>query len=439
MALGIKLIRLQEPSQPLRAATAEVAQDNDLEPISVEEQKQLTNAIARSDWPTFSGKGEYDHMDFMHWINLVQRHSWLPDGVIVLKLLTILTDGAPLWFKTMEASHKNKKRSFWCGELCKKYGTSSWKRKKEDTFDQDKFVAGETVPEEWVTRQYNRLECFSPGLSQGSINYKLLKLMDSKVEFAVKTAMQNTEADLSELTHILEDICNKIQIGRRRFVPKDVDMPKILPATASKPKAPREPLTCYLCGAKGHTSRRCPKKVNAVDGDEPLPDDEAGSEYDPGEPIIGVIRLSSGKNNLVQMLCCEKECFVLLDSGAIRHIFDFNESINAVMPEDQGAQAFFEEASREDKFVPELTKSQKLQLVSNLERFSEAFTTADQPFGAIEGHQVAITLTVERPYPLALRKAPYPASPRNQEAIEQHIVLLTKMGIIQKVGSNKGA
>jgi hypothetical protein len=259
-------------------------------------------------------------MDFMHWINLVQRHSWLPDGVIVLKLLTILTDGAPLWFKTMEASHKNKKRSFWCGELCKKYGTSSWKRKKEDTFDQDKFVAGKTVPEEWVTRQYNRLECFSPGLSQGSINYKLLKLMDSKVEFAVKTAMQNTEADLSELTHILEDICNKIQIGRRRFVPKDVDTPKILPATASKPKAPGEPLTCYLCGAKGHTSRRCPKKVNAVDGDEPLPDDEAGSEYDPGEPIIGVIRLSSGKNNLVQMLCCEKECFVLLDSGAVRSV-----------------------------------------------------------------------------------------------------------------------
>jgi hypothetical protein len=122
-----------------------------------------------------------------------------------------------------------------------------------------------------------------------------------------------------------------------------------------------------------------------------------------------------------------------------RRIFDFDESINAVMPEDQGAQAFVEEASREAKFVPELTKSQKLQLVSNLERFSEAFTTADQPFGAIEGHQVAITLTVERPYPLALRKAPYPASPRNQEAIEQHIVLLTKMGIIQKVGSNKGA
>jgi hypothetical protein len=72
MALGIKLIRLQEPPRPLQAATAEVAQDNDLKPISVEEQKQLTNAIARSDWPTFSGKGEYDQMDFIHWINSAQ-------------------------------------------------------------------------------------------------------------------------------------------------------------------------------------------------------------------------------------------------------------------------------------------------------------------------------------------------------------------------------
>jgi hypothetical protein len=57
-----------------------------------------------------------------------------------------------------------------------------------------------------------------------------------------------------------------------------------------------------------------------VDGKEPLQEDEAGSDYDPEEPIIGVIGLSCGKNNLVQMLCCEKECFVLLDSGAVRSV-----------------------------------------------------------------------------------------------------------------------
>ncbi|KNZ62779.1 uncharacterized protein VP01_1224g6 [Puccinia sorghi] len=35
--------------------------------------------------------------------------------------------------------------SFWREEICKKYGTSSWKQKKEDDYDADKFFAGESV------------------------------------------------------------------------------------------------------------------------------------------------------------------------------------------------------------------------------------------------------------------------------------------------------
>ncbi|PLW33886.1 hypothetical protein PCASD_20560 [Puccinia coronata f. sp. avenae] len=302
-------------------------EEGGLEQISAEEQKQLTNAIAKSDWPTFSGRGEYDHMDFIHWIDSAQRHSRVSDGVIVLKLLTILTDGARSWFKTMEAVHKNRKWSFWRAEMCKKYGTSSWKRKKEDAFDADKFVAGVTVPSDWVTRQFDRLQCFSSGLSPDTINYKLMKLMDSEVEFAAKTAMRSLSADMSEVINVLEDISDKTRLGRRRFGQRPAEAGKAAspaPALATKPLPSQ--LECFLRKEKGHTSRRCPKTINAVEKDEPLVEEEC--DYDPEGPVIGgdysgtfVVSLSAvGKNNPVRMHCCDLDCLVLLGSGAVRSV-----------------------------------------------------------------------------------------------------------------------
>jgi hypothetical protein len=58
--------------------------------VSIELQKQLVNAITKSDWPRFSGQGKYDHMDFIHWIDTAKRDSLVPDMAIILKLLTIL-------------------------------------------------------------------------------------------------------------------------------------------------------------------------------------------------------------------------------------------------------------------------------------------------------------------------------------------------------------
>ncbi|MBW0534341.1 hypothetical protein O181_074056 [Austropuccinia psidii MF-1] len=44
---------------------------------------------------------------------------------------------------------------------------------------------------------------------------------------------------------------------------------------------------------------------------------------------------------------------------------------------------------------------------------------------------------VERPYPPLLRRPPYPASPRDREALEVHINELMKLGAFRKVGHNE--
>ncbi|MBW0512275.1 hypothetical protein O181_051990 [Austropuccinia psidii MF-1] len=66
----------------------------------------------------------------------------------------------------------------------------------------------------------------------------------------------------------------------------------------------------------------------------------------------------------------------------------------------------------EAKMSPELTLEMKEDLIKILFQYREAFSSDNEPLGAIKGHEVDIMLNVERTYlPLLIIPA-YPASPR---------------------------
>ncbi|MBW0531795.1 hypothetical protein O181_071510 [Austropuccinia psidii MF-1] len=67
----------------------------------------------------------------------------------------------------------------------------------------------------------------------------------------------------------------------------------------------------------------------------------------------------------------------------------------------------------------------------------EAFASDEEPLGAIIGHEVDITLNIERPYPPLLRRPAYPASPKPREAPKIHIKELLDLGVMGKVGHNE--
>ncbi|MBW0528950.1 hypothetical protein O181_068665 [Austropuccinia psidii MF-1] len=51
-------------------------------------------------------------------------------------------------------------------------------------------------------------------------------------------------------------------------------------------------------------------------------------------------------------------------------------------------------------------------LIDVLYTYRDAFASDHEPLGAIEGHEVDITLNIDRTYPPVLRRQAYPASPR---------------------------
>ncbi|MBW0543992.1 hypothetical protein O181_083707 [Austropuccinia psidii MF-1] len=76
------------------------------------------------------------------------------------------------------------------------------------------------------------------------------------------------------------------------------------------------------------------------------------------------------------------------------------------------------------------------ELINVFYKYKNAFASDNEPLGSIEGHEVDITLNIDRPYPPVLRRPAYPANPRAREALEKHIQELIQLGVLRKVGNN---
>ncbi|MBW0507111.1 hypothetical protein O181_046826 [Austropuccinia psidii MF-1] len=72
-----------------------------------------------------------------------------------------------------------------------------------------------------------------------------------------------------------------------------------------------------------------------------------------------------------------------------------------------------------------------------LRKSTPAFAIGEEPLGKIMGHDIELYLDVERPYPLMLRRPPYPASMETKKKIEVHINELLDMDVLRKIGHNE--
>ncbi|MBW0550076.1 hypothetical protein O181_089791 [Austropuccinia psidii MF-1] len=67
---------------------------------------------------------------------------------------------------------------------------------------------------------------------------------------------------------------------------------------------------------------------------------------------------------------------------------------------------------------PSLSPKMSNELIDVLYTYNNEFASNNEPSGAIRGHEVDITLNIDRPYAPVLRRPAYPASPRAIEALE---------------------
>ncbi|MBW0519231.1 hypothetical protein O181_058946 [Austropuccinia psidii MF-1] len=108
-----------------------------------------------------------------------------------------------------------------------------------------------------------------------------------------------------------------------------------------------------------------------------------------------------------------------------------------VSPVNLELEKFKSEQLNEAEISLHLTDEQESEIYNLLYDQKEAFASDKELLGESIGHEVEITLNIERPYPPLLRRPAYPASLRSREALEIHIKKLIDPGVIRKVGNNE--
>ncbi|KAH9470077.1 hypothetical protein Pst134EA_007345 [Puccinia striiformis f. sp. tritici] len=123
LADTIRTSRVQECKEPpphlAKIVCVKEDSEDEREPIDKELKRQLNNAIAKSDWPTFSGDDKYDLVGFCRWIDMARSGSYVDDKVIMLKLMTQFTGSALTWFTAATLTKKSEKWKFWKNEIVK--------------------------------------------------------------------------------------------------------------------------------------------------------------------------------------------------------------------------------------------------------------------------------------------------------------------------------
>ncbi|MBW0561495.1 hypothetical protein O181_101210 [Austropuccinia psidii MF-1] len=91
----------------------------------------------------------------------------------------------------------------------------------------------------------------------------------------------------------------------------------------------------------------------------------------------------------------------------------------------------------EAQINPSLSPKMSHDLIDVSYTYRSAFASDIEPLGTIKGHEVDITLNIDRLYPPVLRRPAYPGSHSAREALEKHIQQLIQLGVLRKVGHNQ--
>ncbi|MBW0552562.1 hypothetical protein O181_092277 [Austropuccinia psidii MF-1] len=91
----------------------------------------------------------------------------------------------------------------------------------------------------------------------------------------------------------------------------------------------------------------------------------------------------------------------------------------------------------EAQINPSFSPTMMLEIVNVFYTYKNAFASDNEPSGANKGHEVDITLNIDRPYPPVLRRPAYPEISRAREALEKNIQELIQLCLLIKVGQNE--
>ncbi|MBW0553212.1 hypothetical protein O181_092927 [Austropuccinia psidii MF-1] len=232
------------------------------------------------EWPTFSGEGEYNHIEFIRTIDMLQEDFNIPDEIIVGKLHSLFTRTAKKWYYKMRMDHGKHDWSWWKSEVITKWANNSWRFKMENAFESAIFNSEKDKPLTWFFKQKDRLSALHPDMSDTMINMKILRKCGGELEHAIKSRCVEP-CSTEDYINAMEDIITRTRIGKTwTRIPMES---KMIPKIPREDKRPERPvLKCHKCGSTSHLANTCTKKtkINEVQVIEEIQCTEEKEESD---------------------------------------------------------------------------------------------------------------------------------------------------------------
>ncbi|MBW0551287.1 hypothetical protein O181_091002 [Austropuccinia psidii MF-1] len=233
------------------------------------------------EWPTFSGEGEYNHIEFIRTIDMLQEDFQIPDEIIVGKLHSLFTRTAKKWYYKMRQDQWEHDWSWWKSEVITKWANNSWRFKMENAFDSAIFNSGKDKPITWFFKQKDRLSALHPDMSDTMINMKILRECGGELENAIKCRCVEP-CSAEDYINAMEDIITRTRTGKTwTKIPMESKMIQRISREDRKPE--RSVFKCHKCGRTSNLANTCTKKtkINEVQVIEEVKCTEEKEESDP--------------------------------------------------------------------------------------------------------------------------------------------------------------
>ncbi|KAG0140393.1 hypothetical protein CROQUDRAFT_21138, partial [Cronartium quercuum f. sp. fusiforme G11] len=171
---------------------------------------------AAKEWPTFDGEGEYNHLEFIKWVDKVADKMGMPDKLIEAKL-TIVFEGVARegLFEVMDEEGDNMTWAECKEAIQNRFGTEPWRERMEQSFNKNKFnpnYHNDIV--KWATKQKQKLKAFAPDISKKKIIDRILWKTPGDIRNNVLSRIGDNDT-WTKFLCVIEDITKNTSIGKK--------------------------------------------------------------------------------------------------------------------------------------------------------------------------------------------------------------------------------
>ncbi|KAG0139311.1 hypothetical protein CROQUDRAFT_54890, partial [Cronartium quercuum f. sp. fusiforme G11] len=166
-----------------------------------------------SQWPTFTGEGEYNHLEFISWVDILANKMGMPDELITSKLMLVFKGVAKDWLLETMEDDPDMAWPQWKEAMQDRFGTDAWRDKMEQAFNKYNPLLNPDMIA-WATQQKKRLKAFDPAASTRKIIENILWKTSGDIRNNVLARLSDSDK-WSKFLVIIEDISKNTYNGKR--------------------------------------------------------------------------------------------------------------------------------------------------------------------------------------------------------------------------------